>query len=100
MNTFQSQTDAKMHMGLTMQERKLVTLFPNLRSLGISQHGEAAAEELRWRFEDLTALTRLSTLKVQWDRRCSDSLQVPCRNSAKQHDWTPVYASLSLCGAD
>ena len=30
------------------------------------RHGRIAAENMKWRFEQLTALTRLKSLTVQW----------------------------------
>ena len=74
----------KSHQGMsetlmTMQHWELVKLFSNLESLDLRQHTEEACEEGQSPFEQLTALTRLKHLKVQWHKSwCNFTLtQVP-----------------------
>ncbi|CAL5228732.1 g11917 [Coccomyxa viridis] len=51
-----------------LQHWELVKLFSNLESLDLRQHTEEACEEGQSPFEQLTALTRLKHLKVQWHK--------------------------------
>ena len=51
---------------MTVQPWELVKLFENLQRLELRQHREVAYKDSKSAFEQLTALTRLESLKVHW----------------------------------
>lgn len=50
-----------------MQELGLVKAFPNLQRLDLRHYTHAASEEYQSQYEQLTALTRLTSLKLDLD---------------------------------
>ena len=50
-----------------MQHQELAKLFQNLESLDLRQPTKAAFDDYQSRFQQLAALTRLTSLKVHWD---------------------------------
>ena len=61
-----------------MQLGEVVKLFANLEKLDLTQHdGTAAPKDYEPDFQQLSALRRLKSLKVHWDRKCDLIRQVP-----------------------
>ena len=58
---------------LTMQELGLVTAFPNLQSLDLRHSIHAAPQEYQSAYKQLTALTRLTSLKLDLDESFDDT---------------------------
>ncbi len=52
-----------------MQELGLLKAFPNLQSLELRHYTHAAPEEYQSAYQQLTALTRLTSLKLDLDER-------------------------------
>ena len=71
-NVFKTQARL-MRSLLTMQPWELAKLFRNIKCLELRQHPELACKDVKSSFEQLTALTRLNSLKVHWHHINTDS---------------------------
>ena len=83
-----------------MQPWELAKLFENLQHLDLRQHLELAYKDCKASFEELTALRRLKSLKVQWhpSHRNFSVLQVLTIDvSDAMHPNVCSYAVLVIC---
>ena len=75
-------------------------LFKNLESLTLTQRNllrDPTSKDYQPKWEQLTSLTRLKSLKTEWDMKCSLIRQVACTTDYLLHN---LASSLASCGQD